>query len=433
MPRAALGARSALPDCVLLGLVALVAIAALSAVGALLATALLVVPAATTRLLCSRLRSGRSRPSRSCCSRASAGLWLSVELERAARRDDRRARRGRVRRSSRCARARAAQGPRAVAAAAALLLALAGAGCGSADGDRRHRRGRTRSASSRRRPSSATSSATSAATASTSRRSSSPTAIRTTTSRARATCSRRAGAKLVFASGDGLDQLDRRGRHRSPAATRRWSISATRWRRQLAGESSGPEASRFDPHWWHDPRNVERGDRASSATRSSGANPGARATYAARRRPLPASRAQARRAASRACFASVPRAQRKLVTDHDAFGYFANRYGIDVIGAVIPSQTTAGAGVGGRRREAQRADQAGARQGRLPGELDQPQARARDRRADRDRPRRTRSTATRSGRPARVARRTWRWSRPTPTRCCAGSPAARADARSAGL
>ena len=40
------------------------------------------------------------------------------------------------------------------------------------------------------------------------------------------------------------------------------------------------------------------------------------------------------------CIDSVPAAQRKLVTDHDAFGYFANRYGIEVVGAVIPSQTT---------------------------------------------------------------------------------------------
>ena len=37
---------------------------------------------------------------------------------------------------------------------------------------------------------------------------------------------------------------------------------------------------------------------------------------------------------------SVPPTDRKLVTDHDAFGYFANRYGIQVVGAVIPSQTT---------------------------------------------------------------------------------------------
>jgi ABC-type Zn uptake system ZnuABC Zn-binding protein ZnuA len=37
---------------------------------------------------------------------------------------------------------------------------------------------------------------------------------------------------------------------------------------------------------------------------------------------------------------TVPPAERKLVTDHDAFGYFADRYGITVVGAVIPSQTT---------------------------------------------------------------------------------------------
>jgi zinc/manganese transport system substrate-binding protein len=41
-----------------------------------------------------------------------------------------------------------------------------------------------------------------------------------------------------------------------------------------------------------------------------------------------------------ACMAAVPAAQRKLVTDHDAFAYFAHRYGIRVIGAVIPSQAT---------------------------------------------------------------------------------------------
>jgi ABC-type Zn uptake system ZnuABC Zn-binding protein ZnuA len=38
----------------------------------------------------------------------------------------------------------------------------------------------------------------------------------------------------------------------------------------------------------------------------------------------------------------VPPAQRTLVTDHDAFRYFSNRYGIRIVGAVIPSQTTQG-------------------------------------------------------------------------------------------
>src|SRR5205085_4819060 len=41
-----------------------------------------------------------------------------------------------------------------------------------------------------------------------------------------------------------------------------------------------------------------------------------------------------------ACFTRVPRVERKLVTDHDAFSYFAHRYGITIVGAVIPSQTT---------------------------------------------------------------------------------------------
>jgi zinc/manganese transport system substrate-binding protein len=40
------------------------------------------------------------------------------------------------------------------------------------------------------------------------------------------------------------------------------------------------------------------------------------------------------------CMAAVPPARRKLVTDHDAFGAFAARYGITVVGAVIPARTT---------------------------------------------------------------------------------------------
>jgi ABC-type Zn uptake system ZnuABC Zn-binding protein ZnuA len=40
------------------------------------------------------------------------------------------------------------------------------------------------------------------------------------------------------------------------------------------------------------------------------------------------------------CIHRVPLSQRKLVTDHDAFAYFARRYGIRIVGAVIPSRTT---------------------------------------------------------------------------------------------
>jgi ABC-type Zn uptake system ZnuABC Zn-binding protein ZnuA len=42
----------------------------------------------------------------------------------------------------------------------------------------------------------------------------------------------------------------------------------------------------------------------------------------------------------RRCFAAVPAARRKLVTSHDAFNYFARRYGVRVVGAIVPSQST---------------------------------------------------------------------------------------------
>src|SRR5207248_10908286 len=51
----ALGVRSSLTDLALLGLVAIAAVATLAAVGALLASAVLVIPAATTRLWTRRL------------------------------------------------------------------------------------------------------------------------------------------------------------------------------------------------------------------------------------------------------------------------------------------------------------------------------------------------------------------------------------------
>lgn len=39
--------------------------------------------------------------------------------------------------------------------------------------------------------------------------------------------------------------------------------------------------------------------------------------------------------------AAIPPGERKLVTDHDTFGYYADRYGFDVIGMLVPSTSTA--------------------------------------------------------------------------------------------
>jgi len=309
----ALGVRSAVPDTVLLGLVALVAVAALSTLGALLATALLVVPAATTRLVCSRLRAWQLATVALVAVEGVAGLWLSVEVN-------------------------APPGP-AIAVLAggvfvlvalrrmllvpAVAAALLVAGCGTDSGPAGP--GQTK-------------------------------VIATTTQLgdfARAVGGDRAkvvqllkpntdphdyeprphdvldtaNAEVVLENGDGLDHwmgdvIDQAG---SDAA--------------VVDLGAGvPVRAPGDPHWWHDPRNAEA---AVVAIRDAltKANPDAKDVYARNA----ASYLRDLRALDRgiaACVARVPATQRKLVTDHDAFNYFARRYGIEVVGAVIPSQTT---------------------------------------------------------------------------------------------
>lgn len=76
----AIGVRSGSSDLVLLALVAVAAVATLAAVGALLAGALLVVPAATTRLWTQRLRTWQVASVLLALAEGVAGLWLSVEL-----------------------------------------------------------------------------------------------------------------------------------------------------------------------------------------------------------------------------------------------------------------------------------------------------------------------------------------------------------------
>jgi zinc/manganese transport system substrate-binding protein len=95
-----------------------------------------------------------------------------------------------------------------------------------------------------------------------------------------------------------------------------------------------------DPHWWQDPRNGLRAvaaiERALSTADPAGASDYAADAhrYAARLRRLDAAVA--------ACIGKLPAGQRKLVTTHDSLGYYARRYGIEVVGTVIPSQSTSG-------------------------------------------------------------------------------------------
>jgi len=93
-----------------------------------------------------------------------------------------------------------------------------------------------------------------------------------------------------------------------------------------------------DPHWWQDPRNGVRAIEAIRAALTE-ADPDGRAAYAANARRASAKlRRLDREIAS--CVERVPRDKRKVVTTHDSLGYFASRYGIEVVGSVIPSLST---------------------------------------------------------------------------------------------
>jgi len=95
------------------------------------------------------------------------------------------------------------------------------------------------------------------------------------------------------------------------------------------------EAARGDPHWWQDPRNAERAVAAIRDALAKAEPSGAEAYRANAAAYIAKLRALDGRIAR--CMKRVPDAERKLVTSHDAFGYFARRYRIEVVGALIPS------------------------------------------------------------------------------------------------
>jgi ABC-type Zn uptake system ZnuABC Zn-binding protein ZnuA len=93
-----------------------------------------------------------------------------------------------------------------------------------------------------------------------------------------------------------------------------------------------------DAHWWQDPRNAIAaagaiGDGLAQADpKHAGAYRSRAKSYENKLRRLDTAIAR--------CVAKLPPTQRKLVTSHDALGYYARRYGFQVIGAAIPSLST---------------------------------------------------------------------------------------------
>jgi ABC-type Zn uptake system ZnuABC Zn-binding protein ZnuA len=101
-------------------------------------------------------------------------------------------------------------------------------------------------------------------------------------------------------------------------------------------DRAGPEGD--DPHWWQDPRRAETAVEAIGAALAK-ADPAGRTAYEANA-DRAVRRLRALDAGVRRCIGRIPPSERVLVTTHDALGYYARRYGLRVVGTVIPSLST---------------------------------------------------------------------------------------------
>jgi zinc/manganese transport system substrate-binding protein len=99
--------------------------------------------------------------------------------------------------------------------------------------------------------------------------------------------------------------------------------------------SEEEEAGGFDPHLWMDPSRVAEAVPALADTLAD-ADPAHASGYRMRARSYVAE-LRALDDEIRSALAAIPPANRKLVTSHDALGYFADHYGFDVIATPFPA------------------------------------------------------------------------------------------------
>lgn len=350
-------------DAVLIVLVALASVAALTVVGALLVTALFVVPAITARLVTERLRTWQLLSVALVALEGTVGLWLSVETNAPPG--------ATIACVAGAVFLLVALGrwltrlPRVAGAAAALVaVVLVGAGCGGSGGGDDGGDGIKVVATTTQIADFAREVGGDAVEVhQLLQPNTDPHDYEPRPSDVRAV----AEADVIFASGEGLDEwIDGVAEDSGTEAevVDLGAIAPVRLpgegeEEHTEDEEHGHEEehedeehaeeeehaedehhhdSKYDPHWWHDPRNAEAAVAEIERTLVA-IDPPRKAEFAANASAYE-QRLQELDAAIAACVGSVPAAQRKLVTDHDAFNYFANRYEIEVVGAVIPSQTT---------------------------------------------------------------------------------------------
>ncbi|MEI7888731.1 MAG: zinc ABC transporter substrate-binding protein [Actinomycetes bacterium] len=143
-------------------------------------------------------------------------------------------------------------------------------------------------------------------------------------------------AKLLVRSGPGMDDWATRVEDRSGGHATILNLAEG-----LPVVHTGSQFKGTDPHWFHDPRNIAAAALTVGKALSK-IDPSHSTGYLGRASQL-AAVATSLDKQGRLCAARLGRNERNLVTDHDAFGYLAARLGLRILGTLIPSQSTTAA------------------------------------------------------------------------------------------
>jgi zinc/manganese transport system substrate-binding protein len=105
-------------------------------------------------------------------------------------------------------------------------------------------------------------------------------------------------------------------------------------------EEAGHEHGAFDPHFWQDPRRMATATSLIAAALIDEVGLDAEETNA--RAASYATEIESAYERAEGMLTAVPAEWRLLVTNHEAFAYFADAYGFEVLGTIIPGGSTLG-------------------------------------------------------------------------------------------
>lgn len=150
-----------------------------------------------------------------------------------------------------------------------------------------------------------------------------------------------AEADAVFANGAGLEEFLEPMLRNAGGAPVIYVSEGLELRELEDGDEHAHDQHAHDPHTWTSPANalifVDNIERALASL-----DPAHAPDYAASARAYQAQLEELDRWIA-AQIATIPADRRLLVTDHLVFGYYADRYGLEQVGAVIPSYSTGAA------------------------------------------------------------------------------------------